>query len=373
MEWPGSKSDSLSDDDKLATTVLSMDLLFATSTQQDSIFLDSDEKEHNCVEQSEILQDASETLNMDETDENVMPPSAAQVFVPSIQVVTGCSSKGNDQWTSLNGSSQSRDEFQEKNDVTLFCAENPDLEKLPFLPGGEQHHLAHSGTLLHQPADLEWPDIEEPEMKTGCTCCDCWSHANLKAMASLVGALIIFPCFLYGAYVFLPFDVPLMPTMEARLIYTLRCGVFATFPIILGIIVYGISRVCSSSIDPFAELKREVELHRLYVADSVQHFVLYFFNLAVLSTFLPQELLKVLPLLTGLFALSRLIYWVSFAFSQAFRSFGFGLTFLPLVSMMLCNFYYMFILEPEKVFAMDGMETSEAETPAPAPKQRFWG
>lgn len=365
MEWPGSKSDSLSDDDKLSTTVLSTHQPSAAFVQQDAVVLDS-EKEQNCVEQGEVFPDA------DETEDNVMPPSAAQVFVPSIQVLTGCPSKGSDQWTSLNGADQSREDLLQKNDVT-FCAENSDLEKLPFFPGGEQPCITQSVPLIHQPADSEWPDVEEPERKTGCTCCECWSHANLKAVAALVGAVIIFPCFLYGAFVFLPFDVPLLPTVETRLIYTLRCGVFATFPIILGIIVYGISRVCSSSIDPFAELKREVELHRHYVTDSIQHFVLYFFNLSVLSTFLPQELLKLLPLLTGLFALSRLIYWVSFALSQAFRSFGFGLTFLPLVSMMLCNFYYMFILEPQKVFAMDGMETSETETPAPAPRQRFWG
>lgn len=48
-----------------------------------------------------------------------------------------------------------------------------------------------------------------------------------------------------------------------------------------------------------------MEIHRQYVAQSVQLFVLYFFNLAVLSTYLPQDTLKLLPLLTGLFAISR--------------------------------------------------------------------
>jgi hypothetical protein len=50
----------------------------------------------------------------------------------------------------------------------------------------------------------------------------------------VVAALILFPCLLYGAYTFLPFDAPRLPTMSSRLVYTLRCGVFATFPIILG-------------------------------------------------------------------------------------------------------------------------------------------
>uniref|UniRef100_A0A8C9JAR2 Transmembrane protein 79 n=1 Tax=Panthera tigris altaica TaxID=74533 RepID=A0A8C9JAR2_PANTA len=90
----------------------------------------------------------------------------------------------------------------------------------------------------------------------------------------------------------------------------------------------------------------EVEIHRRYVAQSVQLFILYFFNLAVLATYLPQETLKLLPLLTGLFAVSRLIYWLTFAVGRSFRGFGYGLTFLPLLSMLVWNLYYMFVVEP---------------------------
>lgn len=70
-------------------------------------------------------------------------------------------------------------------------------------------------------------------------------------------------------------------------------------------IVSGISRLCSSALEPFGELQREVEIHRTYVSQSVHLFILYFFNMAVLATYLPQEALKLIPLLTGLFAISR--------------------------------------------------------------------
>lgn len=72
-----------------------------------------------------------------------------------------------------------------------------------------------------------------------------------------------------------------------------------------GMIVSGISRLCSSALEPFGELHREVEIHRTYVSQSIHLFILYFFNMAVLATYLPQELLKLIPLLTGLFAISR--------------------------------------------------------------------
>lgn len=67
-----------------------------------------------------------------------------------------------------------------------------------------------------------------------CPCARDCGTGNLKAVAAVVGALLLCPCLLYGAYVFLPFDAPLLPSASARLLYTLRCAAFATFPIVLG-------------------------------------------------------------------------------------------------------------------------------------------
>ncbi|XP_044305200.1 transmembrane protein 79 [Varanus komodoensis] len=204
--------------------------------------------------------------------------------------------------------------------------------------------------------------------------CSC-SSASLKALASMISAAIIFPCLLYGAYVFLPFDVPWMPTMGSRLVYTLRCGVFATFPIVIGMVVYGVSRLCFSSLQPFGQLRREVEIHRHYVSQSVHLFILYFFNIAVLSTYLPQEALKLIPLLTALFAISRLLYWLAYAMGRSFRGFGFGLTFLPIVTMLLFNLYSMFLLDAESMFATAGSGEAPAEKEQRAApfKPRYWG
>ncbi|XP_052036107.1 transmembrane protein 79 [Apodemus sylvaticus] len=201
-----------------------------------------------------------------------------------------------------------------------------------------------------EPPERKWAEaVVRPPGRSCGGCGSCGGREALRAVASVVAALIFFPCLLYGAYAFLPFDAPRLPTMSSRLVYTLRCGVFATFPIVLGLLVYGLSLLCFSALRPFGEPRREVEIHRQYVAQSVQLFILYFFNLAVLSTYLPQDTLKLLPLLTGLFAISRLIYWLTFAVGRSFRGFGYGLTFLPLLAMLMWNLYYMFVVEPERM------------------------
>lgn len=49
-----------------------------------------------------------------------------------------------------------------------------------------------------------------------------------------MSAAMFFPFLAWGGYVFLPFDAPPLDGAPLRLVYTLRCSVFAVTPIILG-------------------------------------------------------------------------------------------------------------------------------------------
>ncbi|KAF6076145.1 transmembrane protein 79 [Phyllostomus discolor] len=268
--------------------------------------------------QSEPL---SKLEELPEDDANLLPEKAVRAFVPiDLQCI----------------------ERRPQEDLVVRCEAGEGERRQTFLPIRTTHP---------EPSECKWAEaVVRPPGHACSSCGSCGGHEGLRAVASVGAALILFPCLLYGAYTFLPFDAPRLPTMSSRLIYTLRCGVFATFPIVLGILVYGLSLLCFSALRPFGEPRREVEIHRQYVTQSVQLFILYFFNLAVLSTYLPQDTLKLLPLLTGLFAVSRLIYWLTFAVGRSFRGFGYGLTFLPLLSMLVWNLYYMFVVEPERMF-----------------------
>ncbi|XP_072214616.1 transmembrane protein 79 [Excalfactoria chinensis] len=242
-------------------------------------------------------------------------------------------------------------------------------------PGGvlpKQTFLPADPSRYRGPLSFEGPAAKLPPEGPRRPCAGLCSTAALKAVASLVGALLLCPCLLYGAYVFLPFDAPLLPTVSSRLLYALRCAAFATVPIVLGMIVSGISRLCSAALEPFGKLQREVEIHQTFVSQSVHLFILYFFNMAVLATYLQQELLKLIPLLTGLFAISRLTYWLSYAFGRSFRAFGFAMTFLPLLAMLLWNLYSMFVLEPDNLLALATEKPEESSRHSRA-RLRYWG
>ncbi|KAG7469482.1 hypothetical protein MATL_G00129490 [Megalops atlanticus] len=270
---------------------------------------------------------------------NSMPEKAAQVFSPRITI--------------LNSSSKHESHGES---VPLWEGHT---EKSPFLgphgtpPDGYYH---------------EWP-VETP--KCACSSAD---RDALKVGVSVFMAALIFPLLVWGGYVFLPFDAPLLHASPQRLIYTLRCSVFATVPIVLGVLVLGVSRLRFCSVKPRCEGEaegREVSVHRQYVSDSLSLFLLYFLQLAVMATYLSQETLKLVPLLTIIFAFGRLIYWASVTMGSSVRGVGFGFSFLPTLAMLGANLYFIFTMDSGgSIFALEDLPTPE---PPSNHRQRFWG
>ena len=75
-----------------------------------------------------------------------------------------------------------------------------------------------------------------------------------------------------------------------------------------GWLVLGVSRLRLGAVKPLCdgELEaREVGVHRRFVDDSISLFLLYFLQLAVMAPYLSQDLLKLVPLLTIIFAFGR--------------------------------------------------------------------
>uniref|UniRef100_A0A3P9PPR4 Transmembrane protein 79 n=1 Tax=Poecilia reticulata TaxID=8081 RepID=A0A3P9PPR4_POERE len=206
----------------------------------------------------------------------------------------------------------------------------------------------------------------------------CSGRDALKLGVSLMTSALLFPFLVWGGYVFLPFDAPLLDGAPLRLVYTLRCSVFAAAPVILGWLVLGISRLRSGSTQPViddvikeAELQ-EVSIHRRFISDSTSLFLIYFLQLVVMAMYLSQEQLKLVPLLTIVFAFGRLAYWLAAAFGSSLRGFGFGLSFLPSLVMMAANFYFIFTVESAGSVFGAAPPLDEA-LPPPTGKQRFWG
>lgn len=151
------------------------------------------------------LEPLSKLEELPEDDANLLPEKAARAFVPiDLQCI----------------------ERRPQEDLAVRCEAGEGERRRAFLP---------TRTIHPEPCERKWAEaVAKPPGHPCGSCGSCGGHEGLKAVASVGAALLLFPCLLYGAYAFLPFDAPRLPTMSSRLVYTLRCGVFATFPIVLG-------------------------------------------------------------------------------------------------------------------------------------------
>ncbi|XP_044064521.1 transmembrane protein 79-like isoform X2 [Siniperca chuatsi] len=285
-------------------------------------------------------------LEEEEPVENHLPEKAAQVFSPAVTVLQSPSSP------------RESEAFWEMKS-----------ENSPFLcPRGVPQDYNQHGY------QYDWTEDRQPALCGRC----CPSRDVLKVMTSLMTSALFFPFLVWGGFVFLPFDAPLLDGAPLRLVYTLRCSVFAAAPIVLGWLVLGVSRLRSGVMRPLfdEEVKeaepQEVTVHRSFVSDSASLFLIYFLQLVVMAMYLNQEQLKLVPLLTVVFTFGRLVYWVAAAFGSSVRGFGFGLSFLPSLAMMAANIYFIFTVEAAgSIFSLPP-PPEEAMTP-PAGRQRFWG
>ncbi|XP_027866965.1 transmembrane protein 79 [Xiphophorus couchianus] len=280
----------------------------------------------------------------DHLEENRLPEKAAQVFSPAVTVLPSLAA------------SRDTEAFWEM-----------ESERSPFLKPRQVDYNQH-GYQFDLPEDMP-----PSTWKGGCS-----DRDALKLGVSVMTSALLFPFLVWGGFVFLPFDAPLLDGAPLRLVYTLRCSVFAAAPVVFGWLVLGVSWLRSGSTQPAvddvikeAELQ-EVSVHRRFISDSASLFLIYFLQLVVMAMYLTQEQLKLVPLLTIVFAFGQLAYWLAAVFGSSLRGFGFGLSFLPSLVMMAANFYFIFTVESAGSVFGAAPPPDEA-LPLPTGRQRFWG
>eukprot|EP00062_Callorhinchus_milii_P013521 gi/632961712/ref/XP_007896913.1/ PREDICTED: transmembrane protein 79 [Callorhinchus milii] len=243
-----------------------------------------------------------------------------------------------------------------------LLGQSPDSETIDLIPNDSE-----PGEVLESCPKEGNADVNERK-KSCCCYCQCCTRAHLKAILSIFFALILTPWILYGLYLFVPFEPPLCPDLTSRITFTLRCNVIAIIPILLGVLMGSLSRLCSPTIGPLDSNVRAVLIHQRYIGNSIEQFTIYCLNMLVMTTYLRQDQLKIIPILAGLFAVARLLYWVAAGLSSAYRGFGFGLTFFPTLAMVAYNLYCMYELGLDHHFGPLENKTTQS----PGSSRSWW-
>ncbi|KAF3835271.1 hypothetical protein F7725_027829 [Dissostichus mawsoni] len=184
---------------------------------------------------------------------------------------------------------------------------------------------------------------EEASDRGQCCCrccqCKCCQSGRVPAFFSVLASLLCAAGILYALYFYVPIRAPDCPDIASRIVFTFCCCVVATIPILLAMLMGAVCQFCTASFSLQETFPRGRALHQRFVTASLEQLLLYVLNLVVMAALLPQDQLKLVPILVAM-----LVYWVSLNACSSWRGFGSGLTFFPLFAMVALNLFLMYTL-----------------------------
>ena len=136
--------------------------------------------------------------------------------------------------------------------------------------------------------------------------------------------------------------VPTDWTLGDRIALVIKDAVIAILPAVLAICI-----VAAQRLDPSMFVGRSpkpnsaVDINNRFILNTVEQFILYFIGNAGLALYCPLEEARTLIILTTLFLLGRVLFWVGYHYNPYVRAFGFGITFYPTVAVYLWLVLFM--------------------------------
>jgi uncharacterized MAPEG superfamily protein len=117
-----------------------------------------------------------------------------------------------------------------------------------------------------------------------------------------------------------------------RLALVIKDAVVALIPGIIGICIVAAQRLNPSMfVGQTPKPNSSVDNNNKFILNTFEQFTAYFVANAGLAMYCPPEEARSLPLLTALFVMGRILFWIGYHKNPYLRAFGFGITFYPTV------------------------------------------
>ena len=153
----------------------------------------------------------------------------------------------------------------------------------------------------------------------------------------ILGAVIFSTLYALAGWAVVSFDGAGIATLAERMVFVIRCQVFALPVLIVGIVNVVRERFFNRGwIDGSpGDAGCRLDINKRFIQNTVEQLVLAVMANVALVVVLPQSALKCIPLLVSLFIVGRLIFWASYLRNPVSRAFGFTVTFFPTVCVVL--------------------------------------
>ena len=159
----------------------------------------------------------------------------------------------------------------------------------------------------------------------------------------LVGNWIFALAFFLGAKLLWHWAPAEWSSAGDKIALVFKCAAFALVPGVVGICIVAAQRLDPNlMVGRIARPNSSLDINTRFILNTFEQFTAYLIAIAVVALYSPAEEARAIPILTTLFVLGRMLFWVGYHTSPHLRAFGFGLTFYPTVAVYI--WYVLFML-----------------------------
>lgn len=159
----------------------------------------------------------------------------------------------------------------------------------------------------------------------------------------LVGNWIFALAFFLGAKLLWHWAPAEWSSPEDKIALVFKCAAFALVPGIVGICIVAAQRLNPNlMVGRTPKPNSSLDINTRFILNTFEQFTAYLVAIAVVALYSPVGEARALPILTTLFVLGRMLFWVGYHKNAYLRAFGFGLTFYPTVAVYI--WYVVFML-----------------------------
>lgn len=118
-----------------------------------------------------------------------------------------------------------------------------------------------------------------------------------------------------------------------RLSLAIKCSIIATLPAVAAITVVAAQRLNPDMwVGQRVKPNSSLDINTRFILNTMEQFVLFLVGISGIALYAPLSEAHSLPILTSLFLLGRILFWVGYHKNPYLRAFGFGITFYPTVA-----------------------------------------
>lgn len=147
--------------------------------------------------------------------------------------------------------------------------------------------------------------------------------------------------FFFGARAVWHWEPAAWNTLEDRLRLVMTCSFFAIMPAIFAIMIVAAQRLNTRMmVGHMPRPNSPLEINTRFILNTFEQFTMFFVAHVTVALYAPVDEARSTVLMTVLFLVGRMTFWIGYHRNPLIRAFGFGLTFYPIVA----TYFWLFCL-----------------------------